>query len=40
LKGRGQHRRAADARKTFAEMPPLQGNWRNYVPPDSLNSKD
>jgi dihydroorotate dehydrogenase (NAD+) catalytic subunit len=32
--------RAADARKTFAEMPPLQGNWRNYVPPDSLNSKD
>jgi dihydroorotate dehydrogenase (NAD+) catalytic subunit len=32
--------RAADARKTFAEMPPLQGNWRNYVPRDSLNSKD
>jgi hypothetical protein len=32
--------RAADARKSFAEMPPLQGNWRNYVPRDSLNSKD
>jgi dihydroorotate dehydrogenase (NAD+) catalytic subunit len=24
--------RAADARKTFAEMPPVPGNWRNYVP--------
>lgn len=24
--------RAADARKTFAEMPMLQDNWRNYVP--------
>jgi dihydroorotate dehydrogenase (NAD+) catalytic subunit len=32
--------RAADARKTFAEMPPLKSNWRNYVPPDALNSKD
>jgi hypothetical protein len=29
--------RAADARKTFAEMPRLDGNWRNYVPKDSLN---
>jgi dihydroorotate dehydrogenase len=28
--------RAADARKTFAEMPQLQGNWRNYVPKDAL----
>lgn len=24
--------RAADSRKTFAEMPPLPDNWRNYVP--------
>ena len=32
--------RAADARKTFAEMPSLKGNWRKYVPQDSLNSKD
>jgi dihydroorotate dehydrogenase (NAD+) catalytic subunit len=32
--------RAADARKTFADMPQLGGNWRNYVPQDSLNSKD
>jgi dihydroorotate dehydrogenase len=24
--------RAADARKTFAEMPRLDGNWRHYVP--------
>jgi dihydroorotate dehydrogenase (NAD+) catalytic subunit len=24
--------RAADARKTFAEMPQLEGNWRNHVP--------
>jgi dihydroorotate dehydrogenase (NAD+) catalytic subunit len=32
--------RAADARKSFAEMPPLHGNWRNYVPQNSLNSKD
>jgi dihydroorotate dehydrogenase len=31
--------RAADARKTFAEMPQLNGNWRNYVPRDSLNTK-
>jgi len=31
--------RAADARKTFAEMPRLDGLWRNYVPQDSLNSK-
>ena len=31
---------AADARKSFAEMPPLHGNWRNYVPQNSLNSKD
>ncbi len=31
--------RAADARKTFAEMPSLKGNWRNYVPQDALNSK-
>ena len=30
--------RAADARKTFAEMPPLKHNWRNYVPPDALKS--
>jgi dihydroorotate dehydrogenase (NAD+) catalytic subunit len=29
--------RAADARKSFAEMPRLDANWRNYVPPDSLN---
>jgi dihydroorotate dehydrogenase (NAD+) catalytic subunit len=29
--------RAADARKTFAQMPQLEGNWRNYVPPDALN---
>jgi dihydroorotate dehydrogenase (NAD+) catalytic subunit len=28
--------RAADARKTFAEMPRLAGNWRNYVPGDAL----
>ena len=32
--------RAADARKSFAEMPQLDGNWRNYVPRASLNSKD
>jgi dihydroorotate dehydrogenase (NAD+) catalytic subunit len=25
--------RAADARKTFAEMPPKPDNWRNYIPP-------
>jgi dihydroorotate dehydrogenase (NAD+) catalytic subunit len=25
--------RAADARKSFAEMPPRQDNWRNYLPP-------
>ncbi|MEA2930570.1 MAG: hypothetical protein QOG38_2998 [Hyphomicrobiales bacterium] len=24
--------RAADARKTFADMPPMPNNWRNYVP--------
>lgn len=24
--------RAADARKTFAELPPLQGEWKQYVP--------
>ena len=30
--------RAADARKTFAEMPLLQGNWRNYVPQDALKA--
>ena len=24
--------RAADSRKTFAEMPPRPGNWRRYVP--------
>ena len=24
--------RAADARKTFADMPPKPNNWRNYVP--------
>jgi dihydroorotate dehydrogenase (NAD+) catalytic subunit len=23
---------AADARKTFAQMPPLEENWRNYIP--------
>jgi len=28
--------RAADARKTFAEMPRLNRNWRKYVPQDSL----
>jgi dihydroorotate dehydrogenase (NAD+) catalytic subunit len=27
--------RAADSRKTFAEMPRLAGNWRNYVPRDA-----
>ena len=32
--------RAADARKTFAEMPSRRGNWRNYVPPAALNSRD
>ena len=31
--------RAADARKSFAEMPPLDGNWRSYVPQGALNSK-
>jgi dihydroorotate dehydrogenase (NAD+) catalytic subunit len=31
--------RAADARKTFAEMPRLEGNWRKHVPADALNSK-
>jgi dihydroorotate dehydrogenase (NAD+) catalytic subunit len=31
--------RAADARKTFAEMPPLQGNWRNHVPKDSSKAR-
>jgi dihydroorotate dehydrogenase (NAD+) catalytic subunit len=30
--------RAADARKSFAEMPPLNGNWRSYVPAEALNS--
>ena len=25
--------RAADARKSFADMPPRPGNWRNYLPP-------
>jgi len=30
--------RAADVRKTFAEMPRLEGNWRNYVPKDALSS--
>jgi dihydroorotate dehydrogenase len=30
--------RAADTRKTFAEMPRLEGNWRNYVPRDALNT--
>jgi dihydroorotate dehydrogenase (NAD+) catalytic subunit len=24
--------RAADGRKTFAEMPPRPDNWRNYIP--------
>ncbi len=24
--------RAAAARKTFAQMPPLEENWRNYIP--------
>ena len=23
---------AADARKTFADMPPKPDNWRNYIP--------
>jgi dihydroorotate dehydrogenase len=32
--------RAADARKSFAEMPPLNGNWRNYVPKAAPNLKD
>ncbi len=27
--------RAADARKTFAEMPELSGHWREFVPPES-----
>ena len=27
--------RAADARKSFAEMPPRPDNWRNYLPPAS-----
>ena len=31
--------RAADARKTFAEMPRLKGNWRNYVPQDALKAR-
>ena len=31
--------RAADARKTFAEMPQLDGHWRNYVPPDALKAR-
>ena len=30
--------RAADTRKTFAEMPSLQGNWRNHVPQDALKA--
>jgi len=25
--------RAADARKSFAAMPPKPDNWRNYIPP-------
>lgn len=28
---------AADRHKLFAEMTPKPGNWRNYVPADSLN---
>jgi dihydroorotate dehydrogenase len=32
--------RAADTRKTFSEMPPLKGNWRDYVPRSALNSKN
>ena len=24
--------RAADARKTFAELPPLQDEWKQFVP--------
>ncbi len=31
--------RAADARKTFAEMPRLDGIWRNYVPQDALKAR-
>ena len=31
--------RAADARKTFAEMPPLDGHWRKYVPQDALKAR-
>jgi dihydroorotate dehydrogenase (NAD+) catalytic subunit len=27
--------RAADARKTFADMPPKPDNWRRYIPPSS-----
>jgi dihydroorotate dehydrogenase len=27
--------RAADARRSFAEMPALPGNWRNYVPAEA-----
>jgi len=30
--------RAADTRKTFAEMPSRQGIWRNHVPQAALNS--
>lgn len=32
--------RAADARRSFAEMPSLQENWRSYVPSGALSSKD
>jgi dihydroorotate dehydrogenase (NAD+) catalytic subunit len=31
--------RAADARKTFAEMPRLKSNWRNYVPQEALKAR-
>jgi dihydroorotate dehydrogenase (NAD+) catalytic subunit len=24
--------RAADSRKSFADMPPLRDNWRRYIP--------
>ena len=29
---------AADQHRSFMEMPRIPGNWRNYVPPDSLGA--
>ncbi len=31
---------AADQHRTFMEMPRLPGNWRNYVPADSLDAPE